>query len=244
MNLVIDIGNSQTKAGWFETGILIDSRKVLLSSQEDVKALFSIYPVEMAIISSVGQTESNLFTAAALTCRFLYLHHTTPQPLIIRYNTPETLGRDRIAAATGAWSLYPRRNILVADMGTAITIDFVTAAGEYLGGNISPGLQTRFHSLHDRTARLPLAHKNKDFPVLGKDTQSAIITGVQQGIIYELNGYITDFENRYPDCAFVFTGGDASFFVPMLKRTIFAMPDLVLIGLNQILEFNRSRITE
>ena len=240
MNLVIDIGNSQTKAGWFSAGILAESRNVLLSSPGDVDALFGIYPVEMAIASSVGQSDAKLFKGTALPCQPLFLDHTTPQPLKIRYNTPETLGRDRIAAATGAWSIYPGRNILVVDMGTAITIDFVTAAGEYLGGNISPGLQTRFRSLHDYTARLPIVQKNNVFPMLGKDTQSAIISGVQQGIIHEINGYITEFENRFPDCAFALTGGDASFFVPMLKRAIFARPDLVLIGLNHILEFNIS----
>ncbi len=106
------------------------------------------------------------------------------------------------------------------------------------GGNISPGLLPGLKSLHDQTARLPLVRKNTDFPDFGTDTQSAITAGVQQGIIFELNGYIQLFESRYPGCKFVITGGDADFFVHKLKKPIFAFPDLVLTGLNYILEFN------
>jgi type III pantothenate kinase len=191
------------------------------------------------MVSSVGKNERSLFEDAGKHLKTLiFLDHTLPMPLKISYDTPETLGHDRIAAAAGARKLLPGVPLLIIDLGTAITVDFVSASGEFKGGNISPGLLTRFKSLHDHTARLPYVRKNAGFPDFGTDTQSAIAAGVQQGIIFELNGYIHLFESRYPGCKFVITGGDADFFVHKLKKPIFAFPDLVLAGLNHILEFN------
>ena len=109
-----------------------------------------------------------------------------------------------------------------------------------MGGNISPGLQTRFRALKEFTAKLSLVAKDSGFPAFGTDTRTAIVAGVQQGIIYELNSYISDFARQYPACEFIITGGDAGFFVSRLNRSVFAIPDLVLKGLNYILEYNLS----
>jgi type III pantothenate kinase len=129
---------------------------------------------------------------------------------------------------------------MIADMGTAITIDFVSADGKFKGGNISPGMQMRFRALHEFTARLPLVEADPSFPEFGYDTRTALIAGVQQGIIYEINSYIDEFSRAYPACEFILTGGDSAFFVSKLKRSIFAIPELVLKGLNYILEYNIS----
>jgi type III pantothenate kinase len=242
MNLVIDIGNTHTKVAWYENGKLIENFRYKNTEPLNYSGLAQKHAAEMAILSAVGQTKITLIKKALKGCRkTIILNHQTSIPLLIKYKTPKTLGYDRIAAAAGARCIFPGRNVLVIDTGTAITIDFITSNGEYAGGNISPGLITRFKALNTFTAKLPLVEKDNDFPAFGSDTRTAIVAGVQEGIIFELNGYIDKFVNQYPDCEFIITGGDAGFFVPKLKRPIFAEPDLVLTGLNFILDYN-SRI--
>jgi len=245
MNLVFDIGNSHTKTGLFDRGKLLESQRLETITRDTLKLLLEKHSPEAVLVSSVGKNEKSLFNTVGKELKTLiFLDHTLPMPLKISYSTPETLGHDRIAAAAGARKLLPGSPLLIMDLGTAITIDLVTANNEFKGGNISPGMLTRFKSLHDYTARLPLIRKNASFPDFGMDTQTAIAAGVQQGIIFELNGYIQLFESRYPGCKFVITGGDADFFVHKLKKPIFAFPDLVLTGLNHILEFNSPEIRQ
>ncbi len=137
-------------------------------------------------------------------------------------------------------TLYPGNNVLIVDFGTAITFDFVSAEGEFLGGNISPGAATRFRALHHFTDTLPLcSFPQQEKPtLLGDSTRSAIESGVVNGIVYEIEGYIRDLEQRYEDLRIVFTGGESDFFAKRLKNTIFATYDLVAYGLNRILEYN------
>lgn len=241
MNLVVDIGNSHVKLAWFEQGRLIDSIRTEEGLWDDIVTLINEKPSANAIISSVGNTEKHIYDALKdKKVNVLLLDHKTSLPLEISYDTPETLGHDRIAAAAGARYVCPYCNVLILDMGTAITIDFVSSEGKFMGGNISPGMQTRFKSLNEFTARLPLVNKDPAFPAFGTDTRSAITAGVQQGILFEVNGYINEFSKQYPACEFILTGGDAGFFISKLNRSVFAIPDLVLKGLNYILEYNLS----
>jgi type III pantothenate kinase len=239
MNLVIDIGNTLTKLAWFDKGKLTGMSRFENPAMEEIAGSMLSGPAEKVIISEVGNAHRNAITASVSPgSRILMLDHTTPIPLSVVYKTPESLGIDRVAAAVGAWQAFPGYDMLVIDMGTAITLDVVAASGEYRGGNISPGLYTRFRSLNDYTAKLPVVEKDDRFPRFGDNTRSAIAAGVQQGIIYEINGYIHEFESFFPGCKIILTGGDAPFFVGELKSTIFAIPELVLSGLNHILEFN------
>ena len=128
---------------------------------------------------------------------------------------------------------------MLADCGTAITVDMVSAAGEFLGGNISPGAASRFRALHEYTCSLPLrALRPGETELLGRDTFSAIESGVIDGIVYEIEGYIGRLSARYPDLRIIFTGGDGNFFAKRVKNPIFATYDLVVYGLNRILEYN------
>lgn len=239
MNLVVDIGNTHSKFAWFEQGVMKESLRVV-TDQVNFAEIVNMRHADMAIISSVG-TEKNVIPLELQHLnKLVLLDHLTPLPFRISYRTPETLGHDRIAACAGAQFLYPGNHVLIFDLGTAITIDFINASGEYPGGNISPGLHTRFRSLHEFTAKLPLVERDGTFPEFGTDTRSAIMAGVQQGIIFELNGYMDDFTIRYPGCKFIITGGDAIFFVSSLKGSVIALPELVMTGLNHILEFNVS----
>lgn len=159
----------------------------------------------------------------------------TPIPLKIKYRTPHTLGSDRLAAAIGAQGEAPGRNILVIDAGSAITIDFVDADGHFWGGNISPGVKMRLTALHQQTSRLPLISKEGETPTLGYDTETAIRSGVIRGICHEIDGYIYEFREKYPDVLVFLTGGDEKTLIGNIKNRIFADKFLVAKGLNRIL---------
>ncbi|MCD8073209.1 MAG: type III pantothenate kinase, partial [Alistipes sp.] len=152
--------------------------------------------------------------------------------------TPQTLGCDRLAGAVGAAAIYPGQNILIADLGTAITFDVVTAAGEFLGGNISPGAAMRLRALHEYTGRLPLVGQEGPTEEIATSSQSAVRSGVVGGIVYEIEGYIARLGERYDPLKIIFTGGDSDFFAKRVKNAIFATYDLVVYGLNRILEYN------
>ena len=162
----------------------------------------------------------------------------TPIPIGNDYSTSATLGMDRLAAAVGAWSMGVGKDLLVIDAGTAITYDFVSASGVYKGGNIAPGIWLRFRSLHEHTGALPMVEARGVVPMLGNDTETAIRSGVLNGIRHEMEGYIDELGSLFPSLLVFLTGGDVDFFDIKIKRRIFAVPDLVLRGLARIVEFN------
>jgi type III pantothenate kinase len=242
MNLVIDIGNSHIKLALFNSkGDLVEGFRRDNNAFPEIISLIEKISAQKAIVSSVGRLESG-YRGIFLKRwnEVIFLDKNTNLPIKVVYKTPETLGLDRIAAAAGAHLIFPGFHVLIIDMGTAITIDFLSAHGEFLGGNISPGMQTRFKALNNYTAKLPLVEADNSYPEFGTNTRTAIAAGVQQGIIYEIDRYIDEYERQYPGCKFIITGGDSGFFVSRLKRPIFAQPELVLTGLNSILEFNTS----
>ncbi len=173
--------------------------------------------------------------------QFIELDHTTSLPIENLYETPETLGKDRLAATVGANELFPDQNLLVIDAGTAITYDLVSDKNQFLGGNISPGLEMRFKSLHQFTGKLPLVDKNEEFQPIGRNTTEAIRAGVQNGMIYELAQTIDFFNRNYQNLQIIMTGGDSNFFDKKLNYSIFVHFNLTLIGLNRILEYNAKK---
>jgi type III pantothenate kinase len=173
--------------------------------------------------------------------QFLELDHQTEIPIGNLYQTPETLGKDRIAAAVGANELFPDQNLLVIDAGTAITFDLISEKNEFIGGNISPGLEMRFKALNQFTGSLPLLNRSNDFNGIGQNTNEAIQAGVQNGIIYEISQTIETFNRNYQNLQIIMTGGDSIFFDKKLNYTIFVNFNLTLIGLNRILEHNAKK---
>ena len=169
---------------------------------------------------------------------FIQLDHNTKVPFQNLYETPETLGIDRIALVAAATNHYPDQNVLILDAGTCITYDFINADKEYLGGAISPGIDIRYRSLHDYTSKLPKLSATSSFSVLGKNTSEAIHSGVVNGVIQEIEGVINQYQGIYSDLTVVLTGGDTKFLSKQLKNSIFAHQNFLLIGLNQILTFN------
>ncbi len=169
--------------------------------------------------------------------KFLILNNTTPLPIKNNYKTPETLGYDRIAAAVGAFEHFPTSPCLIIDAGTAITVDLMYESS-FMGGCISPGIEMRFRALHQFTNKLPLLTKSTNFDYPGKSTEESIYNGVIQGVVFELEKRIEDFQKSYPNGKIIITGGDGFYLVKLIKKTIFAEPELVLKGLINILKYN------
>ena len=237
MKLIIDIGNTSTKLALF------DGKEVVRHSNIDewellkVKSFISSAIISSAIISSVKEINAEILSFSSYY-NAIILSDQTAAPLVNKYKTPDTLGKDRLAGVIGATSLYPKKDILVFDAGTCLTIDFVNAQKEYIGGRISPGIKMRFKALHTFTDQLPLVHQENTDSYIGDDTDSSIVSGVQQGILSEVKSIISEYKLRNPDTIAVVTGGDYFFFEKELKNSIFANPNLVLIGLNEILDYN------
>lgn len=241
MNLAIDIGNTLAKLAVIDDGQVVDFQKTEKIDSAFVEKILEENPeIEAAIIVSTGEYETAWEQMLEKRMkRFIRFGAETPIPIENGYATPQTLGLDRLAAAVAANALYPNSNVLIVDFGTAITVDFVSAEGRFVGGNISPGAATRFRALHHFTKRLPLCELDEDsVRLLGNSTQTAIESGVVNGIVYEIEGYIRDLQQRYNNLRIIFTGGESDFFAKRLKNTIFATYDLVAYGLNRILEYN------
>jgi len=167
-----------------------------------------------------------------------FLNENTPLPITIDYKTPDTLGRDRIAAVVGASFLFPMQDVLVLDAGTCLTIDFINKRKEYKGGRISPGIGMRYKALNQFTSNLPLCEFSEIRMNIGDDTNSSIISGVQKGILAEVREIINVYKMENKDTIIAVTGGDCFFFEKELKSSIFANPFLVMEGLNEILDYN------
>lgn len=240
MNLAIDIGNTLAKMAVIENGQIVDTFKSECVDCEYVSAIFDSYPMingAIMIAASDEYVAIEEFVEGRVS-RFIKFTHQTPVPLNNLYGTPMSLGCDRMAAAVGANALYPDSNVLIVDFGTAITIDMVSSKNEYLGGNISPGAATRFRALNYYTKRLPLCELTEQTTMIGKSSIEAIQSGVIEGIVYEVEGYILRLSQKYDNLRIIFTGGDGNFFAKRLKNPIFATYDLVVYGLNRILEYN------
>ena len=240
MNLVIDIGNSRIKLSVFNRGDVIFTVPLDEITPENIQMLKDEHPsLNKAILSTVKDVSPGLKNyLAANFDTFIVLDAETPLPIENLYQTKKTLGKDRIAAVVGAFDLYPNTNILIIDAGTAITFDIINEAGQYLGGNISPGLEMRFKALNQFTGRLPLVQKNDFENLYGRTTEEAIRAGVQHGVVFETDKAIETFKEFYNNLKVIITGGDANFFDKKLKNSFFVHFNLTALGLNRILEHN------
>lgn len=237
INVVIDAGNTRIKIGLFSNGTLEQS--LVVDNATSVHEHLGNVPLNNAIISSVSVDPQTIAEVISVKNRTIILDASTPLPINNHYGTKGTLGKDRLAALCGAQCLFPSKPLLVIDAGTCITYDYLDASGNFFGGMIVPGLKMRFRALHDYTSRLPLVEAvAKDTPLVGDNTHSAIMSGVINGMKAELEGIVYRFAKEKGQFEVIMCGGDMEFFESTLKQPIFAVPELVLIGLNAILEYN------
>lgn len=240
MNLVIDIGNTRTKFSVFNRGEVLITVPVDEFLPQHIDVLQNDHPsLQNVILSAVKNYSPKLREALQNKFeRFIELDSNTPLPIQNCYKTPETLGKDRIAAVVGGFDLYPDTNLLIIDAGTAITFDLLNDKQQYLGGNISPGLEMRYKALHHFTGKLPLIGHQKFDKLYGTTTEEAILAGVQHGVVFEVDKAIDTFKDFYANLKVIITGGDAYFFDNKLKNSFFVNFNLTALGLNRILEYN------
>lgn len=239
MDISIDQGNSSTKVGIFDNNVLLKTFTFPVFGVDEVAFIFEEYAINACILSSVIlENETLIELLKSKSKKLIILSQSTRIPIKNNYKTPETLGKDRIAAVVGASYLKPDTDILVIDAGTAITYDFITAKKVYKGGNIAPGLNLRLRSLHEFTQKLPLVEASINSPLLGNSTETALISGALYGIVFEIDGYINTLKIKYPQLSIFLTGGSTFYFDNKLKSPIFVEKNLVLIGLNRILQYN------
>ncbi|MDB4061943.1 type III pantothenate kinase [Vicingaceae bacterium] len=240
VRLAIDIGNTRTKFATFEGREMVHTFSLKNDALELNNEILNSYEISALIISSVNEQAEAELEIPALRVPKLLLSHATALPFKLEYQSPDTLGKDRIAAVAGAQGQFPNQNTLVIDAGTCVTYDFLTAEGDYLGGAISPGVQLRLQAMNDYTSKLPLLKwEGADNPQsIGDTTITSMLSGAVNGLISEMRGFIESYEKQYKSLKIVITGGDSNFFVKELKNGIFADPNLVLKGLNDILIYN------
>ena len=237
--LAIDWGNTRLKVGIFEGNDLLDVLYL-----PDATSLYSFVRqanASSAIVMATQQLAPEVLPTLQSILPTLHFLPTTPLPIGNTYETPHTLGTDRLATAVGAWALFPAMDCLIIDAGTCITLDFLSRQGNFEGGNITLGLAMRFRALHELTAKLPLVQASDfDLPTLtGKQTRQALYNGVVNGIVAEIHATIEAYSNLFPSLQVLLCGGDADFLGSLLKYPIFALPNLGLIGLNQILNSSK-----
>ena len=234
MLLTIDVGNSRIKVAVFEHNKQVDF--FIFETNEALKNfenIFQKYPnLQKIILSSVGKLDEEVVNFIKSQFQTEIIDHKSKFPFTNLYATPETLGIDRMVLAAGATLMYPNQNKLIIDAGTCITYDFVNAENQYLGGAISPGIKIRYKSLNNYTSKLPLLTLSEDFEIIGNSTKSAIHSGVINGVIFEIEGFISQYSLKNQDLTIILTGGDADFLAKRLKNTIFANSNFLLDSLN------------
>ena len=242
LNLCIDWGNTSVKAAIFDNDTL--QQQFTFSEEaalEKVSGMLSTYQPVKAIFCSVAHHNEELVTLIKSKIKTMVkLDGYTRLPINNAYLSADTLGPDRLALVAGAHMLHPDKNNLVISLGTCITYNLVQKNKTFRGGAISPGMHMRLKAMHTFTDRLPEVGINGDLILLGYDTETCMRSGAIFGTAAEIDGMIKDYEQQYPDFNAILTGGDAAFFASKIKSKIFADPDLLLKGLNLILNYNVS----
>jgi type III pantothenate kinase len=245
MNLIIDIGNTRTKIAFFQKNILIEKAIWESLSLESLSDILKDKDIEGVIMTVSGRDTEGVEAWLSARYFFIKLNHQTPIPIQNAYSTPDTLGKDRLAAAVAARYMYPKGHCLAIDAGTCITYNFINDKGVFLGGNIAPGLNMRLKAMHHFTAKLPLVAPYTEgvtWQYYGDTTEKAMLGGAQTGILAEVEGFVRLMKKQYKPLNVILTGGDGAYIFNNEKISrLHHEPNLVLIGLNQILNFNLNK---
>ena len=237
-SICFDFGNTRLKAAIFLNKELQKVHVFEQASIENIQALILEWKPEKTILASVIHHDKEIEALLAKNSKFHLLGPNTKINFTTPVGKPETIGADRIALITAAVDQYPDQHNLVISLGSCITYNFVNRQHEFLGGSISPGMQMRFKSMHDLTALLPMVEASSEFPLVGYDTKTNLLSGVILGIAAEIDGIITAYEQKYANFNVLLTGGDICYFAPHLKKRIFADQNLIFKGLYAICEKN------
>jgi type III pantothenate kinase len=241
MLLTIDVGNTRIKAAVFEQNkikeVFVFDKEELIIKIENILNRFE--KIKHLVISSVGAISEELLLKIKYRVEIHFITHQSNFPFKNLYTTPTTLGIDRMVLATGATIQFPNQNRLIIDIGTCITYDFIDINDNYHGGAISPGIRLRYESLHQQTEKLPRLTKKYPNKFIGNSTQESIHSGVINGVVFEIDGFIELYATLYAKFIIILTGGDSEFLAKRLKNTIFANSNFLLESLNQTFQYNQ-----
>jgi type III pantothenate kinase len=237
--LCLDFGNTRMKCGVFVDGEFQEEQILENDHEDTIRALLDRYQPSRTILSSVIHHNPRMEELLRATTHFHKLDHHSKVPVTTPVGKPETIGADRLALVVAAVTLFPGKNNLVIGLGSAITYNYINKGKEFIGGGISPGMEMRFKSLHEYTARLPLVKADWNFPLAGYDTRTNILSGVILGMAKEIDGIIGAYQEKYDNFNVLMSGGDSAYFIRHLKSKIFADPYLIYKGLYAISEFNQ-----
>jgi type III pantothenate kinase len=239
MILAVDIGNTRIKAAVFEDATLLETFVFVKTElQKNIQNILKVHEnITHLVVASVSDVEKQAFSAFENAVNIHFLSHKDSFPFVNCYETPHTLGIDRLVLAAGATLQFPGQNRLVVDAGTCVTYDFIDENNNYLGGAISPGLKLRYESLHHYTAKLPLLTLESPTHLIGNSTAESIHSGVVNGLVCEIDGFINQYKAQYSNFIIILTGGDAEFLAKRLKNTIFANSNFLIESLNQTFQY-------
>ena len=242
MLLTLDVGNTFFKCAVFEDNSILE--KVVFEKENAIfelkKILKKFSSISACVSSSVGKKGSEVKEFIKSQVSFIEIERDFSFPFVNKYSTPDTLGIDRIVLVSGASILYPKKNVLIIDAGTCITYDLLTDTNEYYGGAISPGIAIRYKSLNNYTAKLPLLEKETPNSYIGNSTNNAIHSGIVNGVLYEIDGFISQYQVNFQDLTIILTGGDADFLAKSLKSAIFANSNFLLESLNALFRYSKN----
>lgn len=238
--LIIDVGNSTTKYALFDNKELTQYFQSFDDlSSSDIQSTLEKFNIDRCLISQSGKLSEELMDwLENVAFEVIYFDSNLVLPIKLDYETPQTLGKDRIASAVGSLLYFPDGNTVVVDMGTCITMNYIDANSTFLGGNISPGISMRLQAMHYFTEKLPLVEKKFNENLIGQNTENALQNGAVRGALWEIESFIRNVQEKNGPVNVILTGGDAKFFESCTNIKIFAAPKLVLEGLNEILTFN------
>ena len=236
--ICFDFGNTRLKAAIFENENFAE--EIVLPNDETItiKNLLAAHKPGKTILSSVIEHNAEIEDLLAAQSAFHKLSHHTKANFTTPVGKPETIGADRLALCAAAVHFYPQKNNLVVALGSCITYNFINQYHQFIGGSISPGMEMRFKAMQVFTAKLPLVQKEWNFPLIGYDTKTNMLSGVIGGITYEIDGFIEEYAHKYSNFNVVLTGGDTSYFAGQLKNKIFADPYFLFKGLYALSETN------
>lgn len=255
MDLCLDVGNSQIFGGLFDGDELkVSFRRTsqLRSSSDEFGVFFrsvlrenGVDPDRIGRIAICCVVPDLLYSLRACCQKYFSLEPVVLRPgirtgLKIRYEDPKEVGADRIADSVGATVLFPGRNVIVVDFGTATTLCATSGNKEFLGGNILPGVRLSMEALADRTAQLPAVEILPPKRAVGRSTIESIQSGLywsNVGMVREIVSRISAEEFADDPPIVIGTGGFAQLFS---REELFdeVVPDLILIGLKEIVRLN------
>jgi len=236
VTLCIDEGNTSAKIGLFAGEKMVKYGTFQEDWGDDLKQFIGVVPVDNVIVTSSKEDYSKLEETLA-DYKTRIVKSVEDIPLEIDYDTPHTLGKDRVLTAYASSVLYPGENAAIFDIGTCMTSDFLYLGKKFMGGNIAPGLLMRLKAMHEHTAKLPWVEPSNENKMLGKSTEKALQNGAYWGMVFEIEGFMFSLRQNYNPVRVMVTGGSAHHFAQRLGRKIYIDPFLNIKGLHYLSKY-------